>query len=361
MNETCQDCGDKMEYVLAGVIMLLVESDLSCICCQKFMHLHQRQTRSASSDAKLIAGIREWSSNSCCKTTSLTQLGVIGCTINTIAIILLFKTSVFHRSFGYICASHLIADTGVLAIHIFWAGPASLLRLELDVTSSFIGSTIGQIALFFWFATLYSQVQIAINRLIAIAWPTTYTMLFTGKGLAIFISMFWIVSGLQSFLHFWDECKYYFDVTVFSWIYPDTRCGRFASFYLDFLPSTTACTLVFLIHTATFFCILLRTSAIFSTEQLLLLKRNIRFYVQGLVTAVTLASIIVCFHLISRFAITRWEKFASSTLVWLIAHIMDGVIIIVFNKPFRAMFWHPCSVRRTKNTTTMALNSALKQ
>ncbi|EYC06464.1 hypothetical protein Y032_0076g998 [Ancylostoma ceylanicum] len=311
MNETCQDCGDKMEYVLAGVIMLL--------------------------------------------------LGVIGCTINTIAIILLFKTSVFHRSFGYICASHLIADTGVLAIHIFWAGPASLLRLELDVTSSFIGSTIGQIALFFWFATLYSQVQIAINRLIAIAWPTTYTMLFTGKGLAIFISMFWIVSGLQSFLHFWDECKYYFDVTVFSWIYPDTRCGRFASFYLDFLPSTTACTLVFLIHTATFFCILLRTSAIFSTEQLLLLKRNIRFYVQGLVTAVTLASIIVCFHLISRFAITRWEKFASSTLVWLIAHIMDGVIIIVFNKPFRAMFWHPCSVRRTKNTTTMALNSALKQ
>ncbi|RCN53098.1 hypothetical protein ANCCAN_00649 [Ancylostoma caninum] len=330
----CQNCDGKLEYVSAGMIML--------------------------------------------------SLGVIGFTINTIAIILLFKTPVFHSSFGYICASHLIADTGVLVIHIFWAGPAAILRLELDVTSSFTGSTIGQIALFFWFATLYSQVQIAVNRLIAIAWPTVYSMMFTGKGLAIFISVFWIVSGLQSFLHFWDqlqpsattyvlfhrisdECKYFFDVTVFSWIYPDTKCGRFASFYLDFLPSTTACILVFLIHTATFFCVrrktkaLLRTSAVFSTEQLLLLKKNIRFYIQGLLTSVTLASIIVCFHLISRFTITRWEKFASSTLVWLIAHIMDGVIIIGFNKPFRAMFWHPCSVRKTKTTVTMAVNSAVKR
>lgn len=99
---------------------------------------------------------------------------------------------------------------------------------------------------------------------------------------------------------------------------------------------------------------------------------------QGLVTAVSLASIVICFHLISRFAMSRWEKFASSTLVWLIAHIMDGyvfffqsviiwffdwvyfrVIIIVFNKPFRAMFWHPCSFRRNKNNTTMA--SAVKK
>ncbi|EYC09336.1 hypothetical protein Y032_0061g3287 [Ancylostoma ceylanicum] len=255
------------------------------------------------------------------------MLAFIGSAINITAIVLLSKAPVFHSSFGYICASHLIADTGVLVVHIIWAGPAAILRLGKDVTASIFGSIVGQIALLFWFATLHSQVGIAINRLLAISWPTMYNVIFSGNRIAVFISVFWIVSALQSFVHFCRGCNYYYDVGQFSLIYPDTKCGKFASFYLDSVPSITSCVLIFVIHTVTFSCIrkktktLLRTSAAYSREQLLILKKNTHFYVQGLLTALSLTSIVICFHLISRFAASRWEKFASSTLVWLVAHL----------------------------------------
>ncbi|KAK6727619.1 hypothetical protein RB195_005358 [Necator americanus] len=83
----------------------------------------------------------------------------------------------------------------------------------------------------------------------------------------------------------------------------------------------------------------------------LLLKKNFRFYIQGLLTSVTLASIVVCFNLISQFTTNRWQNFLTTTFIWLIAHVMDGVIIISFNKPFRILFWRPCSVLKQKKNT----------
>lgn len=57
-----------------------------------------------------------------------------------------------------------------------------------------------------------------------------------------------------------DGCNYHYDVIEFSWIYPDTIFGRFASFYLDSIPSITICALIFVIlHTATFLCIRRKT------------------------------------------------------------------------------------------------------
>ncbi|RCN24301.1 hypothetical protein ANCCAN_30006 [Ancylostoma caninum] len=120
--ESPQDYGEQVDYVLAGVTML--------------------------------------------------TLSFIGCAINITAIVLLSKATVFHTSFGYICASHLIADSGVL--HVEYVTEEFLRRLGEDVTASLAGSCVGQIALLFWFATLHSQVGIAINRLLAIARPTLY-------------------------------------------------------------------------------------------------------------------------------------------------------------------------------------------
>ncbi|KAL6725947.1 hypothetical protein Aduo_007965 [Ancylostoma duodenale] len=91
--ESHQDCGEQVDYVLAGTTML--------------------------------------------------TLGFIGCAINITVIIFLSKATVFHTSFGYICASHLIADTGVLVVHIILSGPATILRLGEDVTASVVGSCVG--------------------------------------------------------------------------------------------------------------------------------------------------------------------------------------------------------------------------
>ncbi|EYC06332.1 hypothetical protein Y032_0076g1003 [Ancylostoma ceylanicum] len=39
----------------------------------------------------------------------------------------------------------------------------------------------------------------------------------------------------------------------------------------------------------------------------------------------------ISFHIISRFSSTKWELFIATTVVWELAHVMDGFIALAFN------------------------------
>ncbi|KAK6020241.1 hypothetical protein OSTOST_14108, partial [Ostertagia ostertagi] len=53
-------------------------------------------------------------------------VSVVGSVLNVSAVVLIYRTPSFHNAFGFICASHLLADVGVLVIFMFWAAPAAL-------------------------------------------------------------------------------------------------------------------------------------------------------------------------------------------------------------------------------------------
>ncbi|KAK6029828.1 hypothetical protein OSTOST_04050, partial [Ostertagia ostertagi] len=100
--------------------------------------------------------------------------GVIGTALNISAVALIYRTPSFHNAFGYICASHLIADVGVLIIFSFWVAPAALLGYSDSITLSYFGERMGQLTMIFWFSSVYAQVQMAMNRLLAISSPLVY-------------------------------------------------------------------------------------------------------------------------------------------------------------------------------------------
>ncbi|PIO59088.1 Pou domain - to homeobox domain protein, partial [Teladorsagia circumcincta] len=102
------------------------------------------------------------------------QLSVIGSVLNISAVVLIYRTPWFHNAFGFICASHLLADVGVLVIFMFWAAPAALLGYSDAITESYFGKRMGQLTMVFWYAAIYGQLQIALNRLIAILSPMLY-------------------------------------------------------------------------------------------------------------------------------------------------------------------------------------------
>ncbi|RCN31996.1 hypothetical protein ANCCAN_22210 [Ancylostoma caninum] len=101
-------------------------------------------------------------------------LGTTGFIISITVIIQIVRTPLFHNAFGYVCISNLFADIVELLINVLWTGPATIMQLDESVTRSFIGARVGQLTIFFWFAVIYSHLQIAINRLIAIALPLRY-------------------------------------------------------------------------------------------------------------------------------------------------------------------------------------------
>ncbi|VDM70083.1 unnamed protein product [Strongylus vulgaris] len=100
----------------------------------------------------------------------------LGCIINITVMTMIVKTPFFHNAYGYICFSHLIADTAILLTNVFWGGPVTFLILDDSITNTFIGARIGQLVNFFWFEAFYCHLQVAINRLIAVAWPFAYKL-----------------------------------------------------------------------------------------------------------------------------------------------------------------------------------------
>ncbi|KAK6023250.1 hypothetical protein OSTOST_11025, partial [Ostertagia ostertagi] len=59
---------------------------------------------------------------------------------------LICRTPSLHNAFGYICASHLIADIGQLLIFSLWCASTAILGLPDTVTSSYFGGKIGQLS-----------------------------------------------------------------------------------------------------------------------------------------------------------------------------------------------------------------------
>ncbi|KAK6027655.1 hypothetical protein OSTOST_06313, partial [Ostertagia ostertagi] len=54
------------------------------------------------------------------------QVGLIGTVSSISAIVLIYRTPTLHNAFGFICASHLLADAGVLIVFSFWIAPVRI-------------------------------------------------------------------------------------------------------------------------------------------------------------------------------------------------------------------------------------------
>ncbi|KAK6727846.1 hypothetical protein RB195_005488 [Necator americanus] len=129
---------------------------------------------------------------------SLIFVGVLGCIFNWSAAVCICRSPIFRNVFGSICISHLIADIGVVAFCSFWGGPAALLGFDKNLTESIYGQRIGQLTKLFWYASLYSQVQIASNRVLAIVSPVLYNVAFTPRRTKQMIALFWILPVIHA-------------------------------------------------------------------------------------------------------------------------------------------------------------------
>ncbi|RCN41909.1 hypothetical protein ANCCAN_12123 [Ancylostoma caninum] len=132
-------------------------------------------------------------------------MGTLCFIISVIVIAQITRESAFHNAFGYLCLSNLAANSAELLINVLWTGPATLLQFDESVTHSFIGGILAQLILLFWFAIIYGHLEIAINRIVAIAWPVRYSKIFAGRNVIYFITCSWILSFIHSLWYSW--CK----------------------------------------------------------------------------------------------------------------------------------------------------------
>ncbi|CAD6193174.1 unnamed protein product [Caenorhabditis auriculariae] len=265
------------------------------------------------------------------------NVALIGFILAVTSTYLVFRVQSFRNPFGYLCASHMIADAGVLLIFCVWCAPAVV--FGWDSSGNLLDRKLGHLSLFFWFATLYAQIGIAANRFLAINSPGSYRRIFSKNGTFWIISLMWMLPGFHSIIYFFDGCDFTFDSSKYYWSFADTECGAFISFYLDFLYGMIVCIVVLILDIATITKLHLTDSAC--------------------LTAFVFTSMLISFHVVSRFTVSTLEAFFATTFVWLLAHTLDGVILFAFNSEYRRVVRRPgllCSGVLVSSVTTIRVN-----
>ncbi|KAF8360843.1 hypothetical protein PRIPAC_87766, partial [Pristionchus pacificus] len=158
-------------------------------------------------------------------------IGLSGMILNFTGVILTFRVRALRTSFGRITAVHCSADCAILAIFTLWCSPRTF--FEYADHNSLISRKIGQISLFFWFITLYSQLFIALNRFCLLFFPRIYHKLFQDRTSKLIL--FYVSFCIGHFcVYFGEGCDFYYNADSYFWEFAETPCGQSVAFWLDF-------------------------------------------------------------------------------------------------------------------------------
>ncbi|KAK6738731.1 hypothetical protein RB195_020689 [Necator americanus] len=274
-------------------------------------------------------------------------IALVGGAVNISALMVIYRSPMFHNSFGILCASHIISDIGFLLPHIFWAAPSEIFAWPPSLTISVYGDLIGQLLVFFCSVSTYSQLEIALNRFVAVVAPMSYSTLFSTRRTVSFLALFWVIGLFRCTVYFIGGCEITHDSFSFTWKAGGSDCIEFIELYLEFIIATIICITVIILNTITFIVLYKHTrklssvSDVFQKMETNMHRRNLNFFLQSCTQAVLFVIALSIYFFFSKLTTTKWQFFATRTLTWEMAHCMNGLIIFIFNDNFRCNSGYP--------------------
>ncbi|GMR34344.1 hypothetical protein PMAYCL1PPCAC_04539, partial [Pristionchus mayeri] len=73
----------------------------------------------------------------------------------------------------------------------------------------------------------------------------------------------------------------------------------------------------------------------------LLFKNINKKYIHACCTGLCFTLMLISFHVMSRYVSGTWPTFISTSLVWELSHLGDGLILFTFNKELKRAIRHP--------------------
>ncbi len=67
--------------------------------------------------------------------------------------------------------------------------------------------------------------MIALNRFLAIFFPVGYKLWFSTRNTLKIIAVTWVLAFFHSIVYFFDGCDFFFDPSLYIWLYAETVCG----------------------------------------------------------------------------------------------------------------------------------------
>ncbi|CAI2350605.1 unnamed protein product [Caenorhabditis sp. 36 PRJEB53466] len=287
-------------------------------------------------------------------TTFMVSVGSFGFISNLLAMFVIYRNPMLHNTFGLLCFSHLVSNVGILFCFSTWP-VAMILKQDNDLAHSIVGKRFGQFTIIFWWSCILAHVAISVNRYVSIVFPIKSYIWFTVPNTRYAIICIWIIGFVVTIPYFWDEtCYVAFNAHTFQWTYAEYPCGQFLSLF-DFIGGVIFCSFAFLIDMLTLIRLrvannTLGVSAQTAIEMTKRRKNEIRLFAQAFTQCIVFCITLLSFHIFTLLSDNLWWQFAMVTMIWITAHSLDGLIVVLFH--FRL------SLCKNKRLTSSIMNSS---
>ncbi|CAP38427.1 LOW QUALITY PROTEIN: Protein CBG21747, partial [Caenorhabditis briggsae] len=229
---------------------------------------------------------------------------------------------------------------------------AMILNQDNSLAHSVTGKRFGQCTIIFWWSCIIAHLAISINRYVSIVFPIKSYIWFTVPNTKYAIFCIWLIGFLVTIPYFWhDTCYVAFNAHTFQWTYAEDPCGQFLSLF-DFIGGVILCSFAFTIDMLTLFRLREANNVIFHFFGSLIIgistqtaaeatkrrKTEIRFFTQAFTQCIVFCICLLSFHIFTLLSDSVWWQFSMVTMIWILAHSLDGANTIIVLKSTKMMF-----------------------
>ncbi|KAE9550303.1 hypothetical protein FO519_006493 [Halicephalobus sp. NKZ332] len=290
----------------------------------------------------------------------LSAVSVIGLLTNFGNIYMTVKSPVLHNAFGYLCASHSLAEVLNLLIAGIWTIIVAV--VDKNLANTILSNKLGQVAVGVCLLTSYTVLTKAINRFMAFATPLVYRNVFNNKNSKFVIGVTWFLGFCHGVVGFFDGCNFILDPIGHFWYFDTTPCGQFLAVYIDLGWSCFIMVIVVILDSITLYNLIRFQEALRAVTGSEANKRSldIRFFVQSCMTTLLQVLMLISFHVFSRFAESAWAVFFTTTFAWAASSAIDGVVNFGFNLKHLKIKSNPGTDVIIMQRSKIASNSIMK-
>ncbi|TKR88252.1 hypothetical protein L596_012526 [Steinernema carpocapsae] len=261
-------------------------------------------------------------------------MGLIGVSVNIHVILALRRLKTFGYAFGRICMSHTVANFGNAFVFSCYVAPISLFYPEFH--KHYIGIRAGQILILFWNASVLSHFLTALNRCVVMFFPLKHEHIFTKRVTDVAVASLWIFAICQVVPYFSTECLFDYHIETFTFLFGSSPCSVVIGTYTDYYFSIVMICAIASLDFLTFVKIRTMNKTIkMSDDQKKRRNREIRFFFQALCQGFAFMTELTSFFYFSFQFKNKWIIFGFTTFAWITVHMLDGLIVILFNKEIR--------------------------
>ncbi|KAK0402424.1 hypothetical protein QR680_016326 [Steinernema hermaphroditum] len=291
------------------------------------------------------------------------SIGLSGLAINIAVARAVRKSTLFGYAFGALCFSQAVADIGICGTFVTFV--AGITVMEPSWHTTYFGRRSGQLLIFFWEGSIWTHLFAAVNRSAAINLPIQYSQTFDKPKTTRFLMAFiWFVATMQAVPYFIPSCSMTFDPVSFTYAYGEGLCGEITEDYADKITSIIVVATIATLDITTFLRLLQRKmNKSSNTNEHSHKRRELRFFFQACAqSSVLMGGLIFFFYIVYLNLESPWYVFGTTTVVWLSVHVLDGIIVIIFNREVRNIIRGKHKViigsSQSNNHSSLAMNAS---